>query len=232
MFSISVDASLTKASSTGSLIQVGNAIQLLLQTCELATNILRSPTNISFSQQISKRFGEPRWERSSSWFPGEAIPLQMPGGQKKQNKKCQVLIVCYNCDHQTAGGELLKEDWMPEQMQDGKVLRTNWWVNSNNVILLFSYLNSFHHFQWIDKVPRGLQEQHGIQGACHPHWLLPQHPWGGLEEGGKEVIWLILLLSLLLIIDQTSNLKVANVTSSSRPSGRQWSDCNHPNTLQ
>ena len=86
MFSISVDASLTKASSTGSLIQVGNAIQLLLRTCELATNILRSPTNISFSQQISKRFGKPRWERSSSWFPGEAIPLQMPGGQKTKQK--------------------------------------------------------------------------------------------------------------------------------------------------
>ena len=151
---------------------------------------------------------------------------------KKQNKKFQVLIVCDHCDHQTAGGELLKEDWMSEQMQDGKVLKTNWWVNSNNVILLFSYLNSFDHFQWIDKVPRGLQEQHGIQGACHPHWLLPQHPWGGLEEGGKEVIWLILLLSLLLIIDQTSNFKVANVTSSARPSGRQWSDCHHPNTLQ
>ena len=29
---------------------------------------------------------------------------------KKQNKKCQVLIVCDHCDHQTAGGELLKED--------------------------------------------------------------------------------------------------------------------------
>ena len=92
MFSISVDASLTKASSTGSLIQVGNAIQLLLQTCELATNILRSPTNISFSQQISKRFGEPRWERSSSWFPGEAIPLQMPGGQKNKTKNARFLL--------------------------------------------------------------------------------------------------------------------------------------------
>ena len=95
-----------------------------------------------------------------------------------------------------------------------------------------SFIFILELFQWIDKVPRGLQEQHGIQGACHPHWLLPQHPWGGLEEGGKEVIWLILLLSLLLIIDETSNLKVANVTSSSRPSGRQWSDCHHPNTLQ
>ena len=168
-------------------------------------------------KHILGRCGQPGRERSRSWFSGEDVPLQMPGGWSSfiLTDPCWSSLILI--DHHWSSLIFIDLHWTLLILINLHPSLWSFWQSTGRWkavrrrlsarinadlpggILYFYTINVFFGdggiaysltfieiFKCLNKmfqVPSWLQEQHGIQGACHPCWLPSPHDRDGLEEG-------------------------------------------------